>query len=566
MSSPEAEALVQLLANDNQFDQDQTSNSRTHERARRTTAASSGRKRQRSQNNDTSKRRRMKKGTKAQKHSLPKRRKVDGTYRHDPESIAYPNQQDFIGTGALDWRNFERVDPATLEEDDTSESNAQKAAPPPFILNPLDDRPYLIEVDVDSPEKKSTKSAKPPRSKAKPRAKEPKAKTSWPQEDPQEEPEREPEKANLGNIPAECREQIFRHLLVTDKPIPVFGGWKKVYKRKETRGNQGPVADSEIKQIYPMVLRLSKRFYTEALCVLYGENTFLYRLRDATNEVANVEELIQDEEPREEGDGSDDSDAGSDYVGEQNEDVYNGDDENDDSDAGSEYGVEQTAVGRPTRQRRGRKAQAEEMNINIDKFKPLIRNIVVEAEHNRFSPGQMKNMAKALEVFVPPKTTPGQRRPRPNQQPNIHTLTIRVWPQLINESTFSFIDFFDPESPIIEAIKTMECQQLSIEIKRKYIMPPGSPYLDKRYRLDMRHHRMNCRSRVGLPDAWRRDRALLEYRQRSVDTTMAIVNNLQKIVRARCEEDGPRLHYDVEIGELFYVWEDVYDGDAEVEQ
>ncbi|KAI0840017.1 hypothetical protein F5Y06DRAFT_308851 [Hypoxylon sp. FL0890] len=71
----------------------------------------------------------------------------------------------------------------------------------------------------------------------------------------------------LGTLPAEVREEILRYFVLCDHEIPVFQGWSLVYPRKK------PHLDLSI-------MRTCKVLHLQGLRMLYGENTFLYDIRD----------------------------------------------------------------------------------------------------------------------------------------------------------------------------------------------------------------------------------------------------------------------------------------------
>ncbi|KAI1390965.1 uncharacterized protein F4822DRAFT_168188 [Hypoxylon trugodes] len=84
----------------------------------------------------------------------------------------------------------------------------------------------------------------------------------------------------FGMLPAEIREEILRYLLICPHDIRVFRGWSRVYPRSK------PKLDLTI-------LSTCKLLYKQGIRILFGENTFLYDIRDpathlaATNPVMN---------------------------------------------------------------------------------------------------------------------------------------------------------------------------------------------------------------------------------------------------------------------------------------
>ncbi|KAI0119358.1 hypothetical protein F4814DRAFT_458665 [Daldinia grandis] len=71
----------------------------------------------------------------------------------------------------------------------------------------------------------------------------------------------------LGRLPIEIRDEILRYMLVSPRDIAVFKGWTRVY------GRRGPKLDLAI-------LYTCRVLWLEGLRILFGENTFLYNIRD----------------------------------------------------------------------------------------------------------------------------------------------------------------------------------------------------------------------------------------------------------------------------------------------
>ncbi|KAI4867234.1 hypothetical protein F4820DRAFT_414232, partial [Hypoxylon rubiginosum] len=72
---------------------------------------------------------------------------------------------------------------------------------------------------------------------------------------------------DLGKLPTEIRDKIFRYLLISDRNIMVFNDWSIVYPRMK------PKLDVAI-------LRTCKVLHMQGIRILFGENTFLYNIRD----------------------------------------------------------------------------------------------------------------------------------------------------------------------------------------------------------------------------------------------------------------------------------------------
>ncbi|KAI1799377.1 hypothetical protein F4811DRAFT_544149 [Daldinia bambusicola] len=82
----------------------------------------------------------------------------------------------------------------------------------------------------------------------------------------------------LGRLPAEVRDEILRYKLISPNDIPVFKGWTRVFQRI------GPKLDLAI-------LYTCRILCMEGLRILYGENTFLYDIRDPPDFLGIMDEL-----------------------------------------------------------------------------------------------------------------------------------------------------------------------------------------------------------------------------------------------------------------------------------
>jgi hypothetical protein len=229
-------------------------------------------------------------------------------------------------------------------------------------------------------------------------------------------------------IPTEIRMEIYRYLLLTKRAIAVHGGWKQVYRNNNVNLSTG-------------ILRVCKIVHEEACIVLYGENEFLYRLRDPIFSQQGIISLATDDDiPTD-----DESESGSEY------------EEDDD---------ERSVVG----------SVQKESIINIDKYAYLFRKITVEAEHNRYSKNTQESMAAAISIFDNQREGVSE-----DDSNNIHTLTIRVSPLWHEEDDdepgqgrFTFIDFFYVDAPVNCAIKAVDCQRLHVEILTSYMSRQSS--------------------------------------------------------------------------------------------
>lgn len=230
-------------------------------------------------------------------------------------------------------------------------------------------------------------------------------------------------------VPREIRMEIYHYLLTVEKPIVVHGGWKQVYWTKDL-------------QLSTDILRVCKAVYTEACTVLYGANTFLYRLRDPAYNVARIVDLAMDDSwPLQ--DEHDEADSGSEYEQEE-------EDEEEDEDEDEEEGSD---------------SSEKESTIDIARYMHLFRKIAIEAEANRYSKYTQDSMAAAVDVFGKQDEANSEGAPC-----NIHTLTVRVTPlwdrqqDEPDQGRFTFVDFFVAGGPVIRAIKAVDCQMLHVDI------------------------------------------------------------------------------------------------------
>jgi hypothetical protein len=355
-------------------------------------------------------------------------------------------------------------------------------------------------------------------------------------------------------MPPEIRQAIYRNLLFTKKPILVYGKWTKIFARHKPA-------------LSITILMVCRLFYEEALPILYGENTFLYRLRDPPAlyaELYDVNQLpLNDTEigviPEEEGlDYSDEDDEevnehenGNSSNGNSNDGTDSNDDNDNDEDAEFEEpesdednddddDSEYEEVARRARNRRTRKPPKPD--IDIDKFKFLIRNITVEAESNRCSQKFKSIMAQALQVFAfKPSPTPQVRRnPRgrppkkaPDLPSNVYNLTVRVAPTYTN-GRWTFLDFFDSKSPVLQAALAAQPHFLRVELARRRTFATTAKDGDSygtRLVGDMRPYRATRRAQACVPDDWGADRAMLvERRKRTRRCELGVLELRERVL------------------------------------
>ncbi|KAK2679337.1 hypothetical protein RAB80_004518 [Fusarium oxysporum f. sp. vasinfectum] len=216
-----------------------------------------------------------------------------------------------------------------------------------------------------------------------------------------------PRRLSFMGLPAEVREQIYRGLLVSRKPIPVYSSWRRVYQREK------PGLDISI-------LMVSKKVFVEARGVMYGENIFLYLLRDAPtqyHEVANIQGLVSD-------------------------DIYVPEPGMRDQENIANRDTDPLAL--PIH---------EPGTIDTAKYAQYFRFITVKADSSRSTPSTKEFMVDAIKMFA---KTP--------YNANIHTLKIIISPSF-KHGKFTFVDFFKPASELMVALKQLALQER--EDKRK---------------------------------------------------------------------------------------------------
>ncbi|KAI1659037.1 hypothetical protein F4813DRAFT_395493 [Daldinia decipiens] len=83
----------------------------------------------------------------------------------------------------------------------------------------------------------------------------------------------------LSCLPTEIRDEILRYILVSPRDIAVFRGWTRVY------GRRGPKLDLAI-------LYTCRVLWLEGLRILFGENAFLYDIRDPPDYLETTERIM----------------------------------------------------------------------------------------------------------------------------------------------------------------------------------------------------------------------------------------------------------------------------------
>ncbi|KAH6892117.1 hypothetical protein B0T10DRAFT_483057 [Thelonectria olida] len=358
------------------------------------------------------------------------------------------------------------------------------------------------------------------------------------------------------DIPLEIREDIYRHILVVTAPILVRAGWKRIYARKRPG-------------IETAILHVSKSIYNETTRILYGDNTFLYRLRDPTNRVANLRELPERDSTPEQVTDDDDEPGDDEFVPD------DGDYDAEDEDA------QEHSSNRPSRSKRRRTRRAapnkneKSDQIDIEKFGAYFRRLIVEAERNRFSETTQTAMAEAIKVFT---AQPGTlaKACAGGVRTTINTFTIRVAPKYRHPDDFTFVDFFRPASPVWRALKSLPCRFIRIDILTAFLNGGCDPRFC-RLTIDMqglRFSRLAARSRevpgqrISLrKDFWQNDLLIGSQRAARANRCEDALEQLETHVAKACEKHLSQDVKEAAVGIDFDDDSDYYDAmdwDAQV--
>ncbi|ODA84024.1 hypothetical protein RJ55_02542 [Drechmeria coniospora] len=290
------------------------------------------------------------------------------------------------------------------------------------------------------------------------------------------------QRTELLKFPAEVRLRIFRHLLVADKDILVHAGWALVYKRQAIG-------------LSTAIMRTCRIVHGEASSVLYGDNVFRYRLRDASSPVSDLPS------------------HGRRHA--------RGDDRESDSDW-----EEDNTVGVAASRSR------TQSDISVVKHLPLFRRLAVEAEDNRYSESTKDAMARAIRVFA--ANGDGQR-PRVN----VRSFTIRVaplWnPEVRPKGAFTFIDFFESNSPVMKAILAVRCRYFRVDLMTQYMDGP-SPKSGCSLTIDRSHEMIRTQVRETKRDFWARELLMRETRESAANRSVEALDNLGREVAKFCVE------------------------------
>ncbi|KAK7413467.1 hypothetical protein QQX98_007692 [Neonectria punicea] len=440
-----------------------------------------------------------KKESKKERKSRRKKKRAnrrDTLFDYDPKMAQGPTHQDFYPSNyntlySLQYTPALITEPTTFDDDEDDE---EFVAPPPGIPDAYDDTR-----EARLPPEQDCEPSSPESSTPEPRTRRPRVRKLRRAPDP-------PLPGFL-RLPLEIRDKVYREILVVEFPILVRDGWRRIYARKR------PGIDTA-------VLCTSRQLYRETVRVLYGENTFLYRLRDAPSHrpVVNVEELSLND--------AKDDDAEVLMHGFKDDDVAGRNDK-----------------------------------IDIAKFGSYFRRLTVEAERNRYSEETQHAMAQAIQVFT---TQPdgSTRACAGGVKMNIHTFTIRINPQY-QPKTFTFLDFFHRTSPVMEAIRSLSSQFVKIDIVTRYLNGGQHPRVSS-LKVDTRYLKLSCfasRQRTGngrgswRADLWRNNMLMskrrVEGKKKSLEALDKLDNHILKACKKHVVEDIIQMSWD-ELGEEEY--------------
>ena len=359
----------------------------------------------------------------------------------------------------------------------------------------------------------------------------------------------EPPLGSLSRIPREVRRLILSHILVSEEPFQVLEGWTK--PRSSNRSYRRPNIDIS-------VVSVCRQFYWESLPVLYGANKFVYLLRDAVAAAPpHVDELTGEE-------------AGAEASSELSMMVNIHDDSPLDDDYIEQAGRSRQNQRRSTR-RRARMQTEQRGLINIAKYVPLIRDVIIVAEQNRYGLDTLQSMADAVQVFVEPPAeevndialpieptastaSAHARKKRKRNEPsltkqnesNLRSLTIRVHPtsdglDADDKETFTFTDFFARQSKVILALKELLIKFIYIEVFPTKLTDDASRR-PVRMAMDMTPRRTRAQLNDGKEDFWAGSACMFVNRVRQSRQCLMALHSLQTELVSCCRafrHDGP---------------------------
>ncbi|KAK6071801.1 hypothetical protein SCUP234_09516 [Seiridium cupressi] len=250
-------------------------------------------------------------------------------------------------------------------------------------------------------------------------------------------------------VPTEVRDMIFRHLLVHHRDIRVLRGWSLVFPR--SRPN-----------LEANVLRVCRVFYRQGLRILYGENTFVYLVRDPSSWRTDTDIVVKH--------------------------VYD----------------------------RG--------HVPIDKHKHMIRRIKVIVEANRMRLHDSRvNLPIALQKFLPDQGglgTPAQLHTVTIELPVQTRAMLRMKHDTGTNSTdVPVCSWFRQGSTVLQALKNLNCQFIRI-----LAYTQDNEYFEAW--LDRRPHFSQLSADEGNFDTWSTDSIMLATRHAEAKKSRARLNTL----------------------------------------
>ncbi|KAM3499759.1 hypothetical protein MY10362_007004 [Beauveria mimosiformis] len=191
------------------------------------------------------------------------------------------------------------------------------------------------------------------------------------------------------------------------------------------------------------ILSTCRAAFDEAATVIYGENQFLYLLRDGVNPVADVAAIGQDDAPH----------------------------------PASDVEEELEGARPPTlTTRRGRKPQ--KCDINLSRYICRMRRICLEAEHNRFADEAQNRATSAVKIFTDSfEWLPDGFRTR---LASIELRVVPMWEAGLGDSGsggFTFLDWFDADTELMRAVRKLSCDKMTVRL-----LPPRRRVRSRRRR------------------------------------------------------------------------------------
>ncbi|KAL2212183.1 hypothetical protein CC79DRAFT_1329489 [Sarocladium strictum] len=321
----------------------------------------------------------------------------------------------------------------------------------------------------------------------------------------------------LTQLPFDIRQLIYREMLVASTPVAVHSNWRKIYQREKP-------------QIGVQFLRTCRFIYDEAISTLYSENIFYYRIRDAVNTAATLGDIRHPALTFGNPGAADDADAedsGSDWERDQ---------------LAPRARINRNADKRVTRSAARKKKTMEDWDINIPKFAHLVRHIVVEAESNRLEAATKECMARAIAVFGFKDQTDNIEEAQ--ERRSIRNLTLRVTPSRHSGLAhgYTFVDFFDKESRVISAVRSIDCRIFRIEISRSVLREDVTAEIHRKkeatdtIEVDFYHQRALYNLKSGAEDVWKGDVVMQQKRMDCVLAGRLRLESLAQEVKTLCEE------------------------------